>query len=84
MITHYTTESVDQHTKVFKLAVPIHSIVFIQACFESYEGVGIVRTLDPKTGQIEIITPNDMAVECAKLLNSIILSGYTENFAVLF
>jgi hypothetical protein len=82
MNTNITTESIDELTYVFKLTVPIHTIVFIQACFESYEGIAVVRTIDPETGLIELITPNDMADECANLINSIILSGYTENFAV--
>jgi hypothetical protein len=82
MHTTITTESVDEHTWVFKLTVPIHTIVFIQACLESYEGVAVVRTVDPEAGLIELICSNDMADECANLINSIILSGYTENFAV--
>jgi len=82
MSTRFTTEFVDDHTCVFKLTVPIHTIVYIQACFESYEGVAVVRTIDSETGLIELISSRDMADECANLINSIILSGYTENFAV--
>jgi hypothetical protein len=82
MNTTISAESIDDDTTVFRLTVPIHTIVFIQACFESYEGIAVVRTVDSETGLIELITPNDMADECAKLINSIILSGYTENFAV--
>lgn len=82
MSTGITTEFVDKHTCVFKLIVPVHTIVFIQACFESHEGTAVVRTLDPETGLIELISSKDMADECANLINSIILSGYTEDFTV--
>lgn len=77
-----STELVDEHTYVFKLTVPIHTIVFIQACFESYEGVAVLRTINPETGLIELLSSKDMADDCASLINWIILSGYTENFAV--
>lgn len=82
MKTGTTVEFIDEHTCVFKLTVPIHSIVFIQACFESHEGTAVVRTLDPETGLIELISSKDMADDCSNLINSIILSGYTENFPV--
>lgn len=66
----------DLDTTVFTLTVAENRIVFIQAVFESYEGLGIVRTVNQKTeesgfNQIEIITTPSLESVCEQLLLSI-------------
>ena len=58
-------EAIDEETSVWYLAVDSAKIVLLQTIFESYEGVGIVRTLDKDRGLVCILsTPsNEQNVE---------------------
>jgi hypothetical protein len=68
---HYETKWLDNFTVTTRISIPIHSIVYFQACFESYEGIGIVRTIDKEQGIIEIIATKDTYKECTKLIDQI-------------
>ena len=48
-----------------------HDIVLFQALFESYEGVGTVRTVDRAQGVISILTVPDMYPTALNVLRSL-------------
>lgn len=51
-----------------------NDIDFINKVMEAYEGLGIVRTLDPKAGTVKIVT-----VDCWKKDVEIILNDMRDN-----
>jgi hypothetical protein len=64
-------DKLDSDTYAIYLEVSGSTIVFLQGCFELYEGVGIVRTLSVKKSLICILTVPDMYNDCIALLYSI-------------
>jgi hypothetical protein len=62
---------VDESTTAFYLQVPPTQVVVLQALFESYEGVGIVRTMDVHSSVVSILTTPAMADTCEKILASV-------------
>jgi hypothetical protein len=53
------------------LQVKPREIGFVKAIFESYESVGIVRTIDPDQGIIVVMVPTDFLVDAGEILNSL-------------
>jgi pyrimidine operon attenuation protein/uracil phosphoribosyltransferase len=53
------------------LQVHREDIAYIQAIFESYEGVGIVRTLDRKKGIIVLLVVDDSLTTARSILASL-------------
>jgi pyrimidine operon attenuation protein/uracil phosphoribosyltransferase len=53
------------------LQVHREDIAYIQAIFESYEGVGIVRTLDRKKGIIVLLVVDDSLITARSILASL-------------
>lgn len=62
---------IDPYSTVLFLEVPAQSIVTMQALFESYEGLGLVRTMDRARSIIAILTTPDMESRCSALLDSL-------------
>lgn len=61
----------DPDTVTFFLKIDGPQVVLFQAIFETYEGVGTVRTLDIRSSLISVITTKDQAADCQRLLGSI-------------
>ena len=63
--------ALDDHTRVAYLEVPGKFVVLLQAFFELYEGVGIVRTLDIRRSLVSILVPTALENDCKEILNAI-------------
>lgn len=63
-------EKPGQRLVPFHLKVDPRRIVDIKCTIESYEGIGIVRTLDPETGVIVILALEDTASAIAGVIDS--------------
>jgi len=61
----------DQYTLVAFLTVPEMNLVKLQAIFESYEGIAMVRTLDMRRHLVSILTTPEMRPWCDALLTEI-------------
>ncbi|MBX7136435.1 MAG: DUF4911 domain-containing protein [Oligoflexia bacterium] len=53
------------------LEVQSSRIVQLQALFESFEGLGVVRTMDIKQSLVSILTTNSQTTCCLELLEEI-------------
>lgn len=53
------------------LKVKPREIGFIKTIFESYESVGIVRTIDPDQGIIVVMVSRDFTADAAEILSSL-------------
>lgn len=62
---------IDADTHLICLEVPTSSIVLLQGLFETYEGLGTVRSLDTKNSLLSVITTGSCLNDCLKLLESI-------------
>jgi hypothetical protein len=60
----------DAETVQFIVQTDPSNIVFLQSCFESYEGIATLRTKNNHLGMLEITTTRSMEQECKMLLNS--------------
>ncbi len=60
------TEVVELH-----LRVPPEEIAFVKFIFESYEGIAVVRTLDPAAAVIVVIVAADFASDARAILEAI-------------
>ena len=54
------------------LKTPPENIVLLKSILESYEHLGELRTLDPKTGELVILALSDTEETVRSLLNSLI------------
>lgn len=76
-----TVLEVDENTSALVLEVPEARIVLLQSLFESYEGLGIVRTVDWGRGdwspgntdqaRVIVLTTPSMLNQCIALLESL-------------
>lgn len=57
-----------QHS-CFRLAP--EEIAYVRFILESYEGIGWIRTLDPREGLVEICYPSCQAVDATELLEAL-------------
>lgn len=64
-------DQLDDQTLAIYLQVPGEDVVKLQAFFEQYEGLGIVRTLSIKKSLIAIITTPSMLDDCLRLLEDL-------------
>lgn len=55
----------------FFLQLPSENIVSLKFLLESYEGIGVLRTLDEQTGRVVILATEDTAPTVDGFLNSI-------------
>jgi len=63
-------EKIDYYTCMIYLELPGSRVVLLQAFFESYEGLGVVRTLDIRQGLVCILTTPDMLSEALAVLEA--------------
>ena len=61
----------DSTTTQFRVKLAPASIVFVQACIESYEGLATIRTQDNEIGILEITTTRDLEEECKELIHNL-------------
>lgn len=66
-----TSYRVDETTKSIFLELPAGKIILFQALVDTYEGLGVVRTVRVKDSIICILTTNDMEADLKELLSSI-------------
>ena len=64
-------EQIDEGTCAVYLEVPGSKVVLLQAYFELYEGVGVVRTLDIRTSLVGIVTTTSLLKDCIAVLEQI-------------
>ena len=64
-------QKLDDHAYVLYLQVPSAQLVALQAYLESYEGVGLVRTLDIRRSLVCILTTPGMLTPCMELLEKL-------------
>jgi hypothetical protein len=53
------------------LRLPPEEIAFVKFIFESYEGVAVVRTIDPAQAVIVLLVAGDFAAVAREILDSI-------------
>ena len=71
---HSTNEGIEyteHESVVIYLDCPGSHVVLLQAFFDLYEGLGVVRTLDIKRSLVCILTTPSMLAECLEALESI-------------
>ena len=61
----------DESSATVFLDVDRKDIVFFQGLFESYEGVGTVRTMEKSTGLVTILSTPDMLQTVVEILSSL-------------
>ncbi len=49
-----------RNTKTFMVKVPKKEIAYFNFLLESYEGLGISRTINPKEGILEVYVPEEL------------------------
>jgi hypothetical protein len=64
-------DKLDDLTYAIYLEVPGSKVVLLQGLFETYEGVGTVRTIDIRRSLICILTTPEMFLDCASILKNI-------------
>lgn len=64
-------EKIDEHSIAVYLDCPGSHVVLLQAYFDLYEGLGVVRTLDIRRSLVCVLTTPDMLEDCIKSLESI-------------
>lgn len=69
--TNEGVEHIDGDSVVVYLDCPGTDVVLLQAYFDLYEGLGIVRTLDIRRSLVCILTTPDMLSNCLAALESI-------------
>jgi len=67
----YSSEKEKHNTIIIKAEVNPHHINLINSIFESYEGVGILRTKDPIKGLVEVWTSSHFKDEVYKIISDI-------------
>lgn len=55
---------------LFFCKIPSPNIALLKFTLESYEGLGVLRTLNRKTGEVVILAPEDSREAIAELLES--------------
>ncbi len=69
--TNEGIEQIDEDSVVLYLDCPGADVVLLQAYFDLYEGLGIVRTLDIRRSLVCILTTPTMLDDCVEALESI-------------
>lgn len=64
-------ETVDGDTASICLEVPGAEVVALQGYFETYEGLGLVRTLDIRRSLVCVLTTPSMLDDCMALLEAL-------------
>lgn len=64
-------QQLDPETSVTFLNVPSARLVTLQAIVESYEGAGLVRTLDIQRGLVCILAATPMRADCSAILSAV-------------
>lgn len=65
----------DLHTIKVKFKINIKNVIYINAIIDSYEGIGIVRTIDPNKGLVAVYTNAYMKKYLYDILNDLKVEG---------
>ena len=60
------------------LRLPPSEIAYVKFVFESYEGVGLVRTLDRRTATLVVLAVPDFEAEARAIVRSLVEEGACE------
>lgn len=71
MDTREALHQLDPHTFGIYLEVPAAKVVFFQAVFETYEGLGTVRTIDIGRSLVCLVTTDSQLEQCLAALESL-------------
>ncbi|MDZ4784692.1 MAG: DUF4911 domain-containing protein [bacterium] len=71
MVSVFGKSYLDDLTVVINIEIDPAKLVLIHALFESYDGMGVVKTLDEKRGIVSIITTKSCEPVCDELLLSL-------------
>ncbi|MGD9808328.1 MAG: DUF4911 domain-containing protein [Deferribacterales bacterium] len=68
------------HTVKIKCNILKKDVIRLNSIMDSYEGIGIVRTVDASTGAVVIYSTNDMYEKVLRVLDELKKDGmYIEN-----
>lgn len=67
----FNVDDIDSVMQAIYLELPESKVVLLQAIFEMYEGLGLVRTLDREKSFVCVLTSKDLLTDCKNLLGSI-------------
>lgn len=63
------------HTVKVKCHIEKHNLLFVNSLVDSYEGLGIIRTLDSIKGNVVIYSTNTVYKQLLKVLDELNKSG---------
>ncbi len=66
-----SSSPIDAQTEAFYLEVPADKVVLLQAFFELYEGLGVVRTEDVERSLVCVMTTTSLVHTCAAALEAL-------------
>jgi len=61
----------DSHCCAIFLEIPPRGVVLLQAVIESYENLGVVRTIDPTRGLVCVVTTRSGVATVGNILDSL-------------
>jgi hypothetical protein len=64
------------------LRVPRREIAYVKFVFESYEGVAIVRTLDPREARLVVLAAADFVAQARAVVAALHDEGVAEELAL--
>ena len=71
VVPSVSPDFIDTGTCAFYLVVPSEKVVLLQAFFELYEGLGIVRTLNLRKSLVCVLTTPSVMDDCRRALEAI-------------
>jgi hypothetical protein len=60
------------------LRVPRRDVAYVKFVFESYEGVAVTRTLDPRAAHVVVLVPPDFVADARRVVEELHAEGVCE------
>jgi hypothetical protein len=64
------------------LRVPRHEIAYVKFVIESYEGVAVTRTIDPRAAVVVALVAPDFLADARRIVSALAAEGACEEMAV--
>jgi hypothetical protein len=64
-----------------RLRVPRHEIAYVKFVIESYEGVAVTRTVDPRAAVVVALVAPDFLVDARRIVSALAAEGACEEIA---